>query len=97
MLAQWNDEEGKWYFSVIDVVAVLSGTERPRRYWNDLKKKLAKEGSQLSEKIGQLKMRAGDGKYYKTCADTEQLFRLIQAIPSPQAEPFKLLLSLCRK
>ena len=94
----WDDKEEKWYFSVIDVVAVLSGTERPRRYWNDLKKKLAKEGSQLSGKIGQLKMRASDGKLRLTdCADTEQLFRLIQAIPSPQAEPFKLLLSLCRK
>ena len=80
------------------MVAVLSGTERTRRYWNDLKKKLAKEGSQLSEKIGQLRMRAADGKYYKTdCADTEQLFHLIQAILSTQAEPFKLLLSLCRK
>ena len=92
--AQWNEEEEKWYFSVIDVVAVLSGTERPRRYWNDLKKKLAKEGSQLSGKIGQLKMRASDGKLRLTdCADTEQLFRLIQAIPSPQAEPFKLWLA----
>lgn len=87
----WDDEEEKWYFSIVDVVDVLSGSDRPRKYWSDLKSKLKKEGSQLSEKIGQLKMEAADGKFYKTdIADTEQLFRLIQSIPSPQAEPFKL-------
>lgn len=87
----WDDEEEKWYFSIVDVVEVLSGSDRPRKYWSDLKSKLKKEGSQLSEKIGQLKMEAADGKFYKTdIADTEQLFRLIQSIPSPQAEPFKL-------
>lgn len=87
----WNETEEKWYFSVTDVIEVLTGTDRPRKYWNDLKNKLRKEGSELSEKIGQLKMEASDGKSYKTdVAETEQLFRLIQIIPSPKAEPFKL-------
>jgi hypothetical protein len=87
----WNDEEEKWYFSVIDVIQVLTESERPRKYWSDLKSKLKKEGSQLSEKIGQLKLQSADGKFYNTdIADTEQLFRLIQSIPSPKAEPFKL-------
>lgn len=86
----WNEEEQKWYFSVIDVIEVLTETNRPRKYWNDLKMKLQKEGSQLSEKIGQLKMAAADGKMYATdVADTEQLLRLIQSVPSPKAEPFK--------
>ncbi len=86
----WSEEEQKWYFSIIDVIEVLTGTDRPRKYWNDLKSKLQKEGSQLSEKIGQLKMAAADGKMYATdVADTEQLLRLIQSIPSPKAEPFK--------
>ncbi len=87
----WNDEEEKWYFSVIDVIEVLTGTERPRKYWSDLKSKLIKEGSELSEKIGQLKMKAEDDKMRITdIADTEQVFRLIQSIPSRKAEPFKL-------
>lgn len=87
----WNDTEEKWYFSVIDVIEILTQTDRPRKYWSDLKSKLTKEGSELSEKIGQLKMKSSDGKFYKTdVADTEQLFRLIQSIPSPKAEPFKL-------
>jgi hypothetical protein len=87
----WNEEEEKWYFSVIDVIQILTETERPRKYWSDLKAKLNKEGSQLSEKIGQLKLLSSDGKYYNSdIADTEQLFRLIQSIPSPKAEPFKL-------
>ncbi len=86
----WSEEEQKWYFSVIDVIEVLTGTDRPRKYWSDLKSKLFKEGSQLSEKIGQLKMVAEDGKLRDTdVADTEQLLRLIQSIPSPKAEPFK--------
>ncbi len=90
----WNEEEEKWYFSIIDVIEALTGTDRPRKYWGDLKSKLKKEGSELSEKIGQLKMLSVDGKYYKTdVADTEQLFRLIQTIPSPKAEPFKLWLA----
>ena len=87
----WDEETEEWYFSIINVVEVLTDTDRPRKYWNDLKKKLQKEGSELSEKIGQLKMLASDGKKYKTdVANTDQLFRLIQSIPSPKAEPFKL-------
>lgn len=90
----WNEGKELWYISVIDVIEVLTGTDRPRKYWNDLKTKLKKEGSELSEKIGQLKMQSSDGKFYKTdVADTEQIFRLIQSIPSPKAEPFKLWLA----
>ncbi|MBR7001593.1 MAG: Bro-N domain-containing protein [Neisseriaceae bacterium] len=90
----WDNEQEKWYFAVVDIVAVLTGTDRPRKYWNDLKNKLLKEGSQLSDKIGQLKMQAADGKNYKTdVLDTENIFRLIQSIPSPKAEPFKLWLA----
>ena len=90
----WDEEKELWYISVIDVIEALTGTDRPRKYWNDLKTKLKKEGSELSEKIGQLKMRSSDGKFYKTdVADTEQIFRLIQSIPSPKAEPFKLWLA----
>jgi len=87
----WDEEEEKWYFSVVDVIEVLTDSDRPRKYWSDLKSKLTKEGSELSEKIGQLKIQSSDGKFYKTdVADTEQLFRLIQSVPSPKAEPFKL-------
>ena len=90
----WDSEHEKWYISIIDVIEALTDSERPRKYWNDLKTKLEKEGSQLSENIGQLKMQSSDGKFYKTdVADTEQLFRLIQSIPSPKAEPFKLWLA----
>ena len=86
----WNEKEEKWYFSVVDIVAILSGSSIPRRYWSDLKIKLKQEGSQLYEKIVQLKMRSSDGKYYLTeAADTETLLRIIQSIPSPKAEPFK--------
>ncbi len=86
----WVEDDEKWYFSIIDVIEILTNSDRPRKYWSDLKVKLKKEGSELSEKIGQLKMKATDGKAYKTdAADTEQLFRLIQSIPSPKAEPFK--------
>jgi len=91
---QWDENEEKWYISIIDVIEILTQSDRPRKYWSDLKTKLQKEGSELSEKIGQLKMKSSDGKFYKTdVADTEQLFRLIQSIPSPKAEPFKLLTS----
>ncbi len=85
----------EWWFSVVDVVGILSGSDRPRKYWADLKKKLAQEGySQLSEKIGQLKLESADGKKYETdCANTETLFRIIQTIPSPKAEPFKCWLA----
>src|SRR3990167_4529102 len=82
---------GEWWFSIIDVIEVLVGTERPRKYWNDLKKKLFEEGYvELSEKIGQLKLQASDGKFYETdCANTETMFRVVQSIPSPKVEPFK--------
>ena len=90
----WDSEQEKWFISIIDVIEILTETDRARKYWNDLKTKLKKEGSELSEKIGQLKMQSLDVKFYKTdVADTEQLFRLIQAIPSPKAEPFKLWLA----
>ena len=81
----------EWWFSIIDIIEALTGNERPRKYWNDLKKKLIKEGYiEVSEKIGQLKLQASDGKNYLTdCANTETLFRIIQTIPSPKAEPFK--------
>ena len=88
--AVWDDEAEKWYFSVIDVIQVLTESPRPRKYWNALKTKLKDEGSELSHNLGQLKMQASDGKMRATdVADTEQLFRLIQSIPSPKAEPFK--------
>lgn len=90
----WDDEQEKWFVSIIDVIEILTESDRPRKYWSDLKNKLTKEGSQLSEKIGQLKIMASDGKMRLTdVADTEQLFRLIQSIPSPKAEPFKLWLA----
>ena len=87
----WSDAERKWYFSITDIVTILTGNERPRRYWNDLKKKLTLEGyAEVSEKIGQLKLEASDGKRYLTdVADAETLLRIIQSIPSPKAEPFK--------
>lgn len=88
--AQWDAESEKWYFSVVDIIEVLTGTDRARKYWADLKKRLQSEGSELSEKIGQLKMLAPDGKMRLTdVADQEQMFRLIQSIPSPKAEPIK--------
>ena len=90
----WDAEQEKWYISIVDVIEILTGTDRPRKYWSDLKAKLKKEGSELSEKIGQLKLQSSDGKFYQSdVADTEQLFRLIQSIPSPKAEPFKLWLA----
>lgn len=90
----WDEKQEKWYFSIVDVIAALTGTDRPRKYWSDLKTKLKQEGSELSEKIGQLKMQSTDGKFYNTdVADTEQLLRLIQSVPSKKAEPFKLWLA----
>ena len=90
----WDSEQEKWYISIVDVIEVLTESANPRRYWSDLKIKLEKEGSQLYDKIVQLKMQSSDGKFYKTdVADVEQLFRLIQSIPSPKAEPFKLWLA----
>ncbi|MBU1102565.1 Bro-N domain-containing protein [Patescibacteria group bacterium] len=81
----------EWWFSIIDIIETLTNTGRPRKYWNDLKKKLLNEGYiQLSEKIGQLKLRSSDGKFYVTdCANTETMFRIIQSIPSPKVEPLK--------
>jgi len=88
--SHWDAEKEKWYFSVVDVIEVLTESPRPRKYWNAIKTKLLQEGSQLSQNMGQLKMQSEDGKMYSTdVADTEQLFRLIQSIPSPKAEPFK--------
>ncbi len=83
--------QNEWWFSIIDVIEALTGTDRARKYWADLKTKLIKEGFiQLSEKIGQLKLQASDGKLRETdCANTETLFRIIQTIPSSKAEPFK--------
>ena len=82
---------GEWWFSVIDIVDVLTASSAPKRYWSDLKRKLAKEGySELYDKIVQLKLVAADGKYYATdCANTETMFRIIQSIPSPKVEPLK--------
>ena len=86
----WNEENEQWYFSVIDVIEILTDSSIPKRYWSDLKKKLQAEGSDVYEKIVQLKMVALDGKKYATdCLDTQDLLRLIQSIPSPKAEPFK--------
>ncbi len=86
----WNDEEEKWYFSIVDVVEALTGSPNPRKYWSVLKTRLKAEGSQLATNCSQLKLQSADGKFYKTdVADTEQLLRLIQSIPSPKAEPFK--------
>lgn len=90
----WDSDKELWYFSVIDVIRVLTGSSIPRRYWSDLKIKLQKEGSEVYEKIVQLKMKASDGKYYITdVANTQVIFRIIQSIPSPNAEPFKLWLA----
>lgn len=90
----WDDDQEKWYFSIVDVVGVLTESENPNNYWKVLKSRLKKEGSELVTSCNQLKMQSSDGKHYKTdVADTEQLFRLIQSVPSPKAEPFKLWLA----
>ena len=86
----WDAEKETWYFSIIDVIEILTGSSIPKRYWSDLKKKLLKEGSEAYEKIVRLKILATDGKLRETdLADTETLLLLIQSIPSPKAEPFK--------
>jgi hypothetical protein len=86
--------ENQWFFSVVDIISVLTRSNRPRKYWDDLKRKLKLEGSQLSEKIGQLRMLSSDGKSYMTDVVTiSEAFRLIQSISSPKAEPFKLWLA----
>ena len=90
----WDNNKEDYYFSVVDVISALTGSDRPRKYWNDLKLKLKDEGSQLSEKIGQLKMKAQDGKFRETdTLDTKGILRLIESVPSPKAEPFKLWLA----
>lgn len=90
----WDAEKEKYFFSVVDVIKVLTDSENPRRYWSDLKRKLEAEGSELYAKIVQLKLPSSDGKKYLTdVADTEQVFRLIQSVPSKKAEPFKLWLA----
>jgi hypothetical protein len=90
----WDNAQEKWYFSIVDTIEVLTSSPNPRKYWSVLKTRLKKEGSQLATNCSQLKMQSADGKFYKTdVADTEQLFRLIQSIPSPKAEPFKLWLA----
>ncbi|MBQ5505676.1 MAG: Bro-N domain-containing protein [Prevotella sp.] len=87
----WDDEQEEWYFSIVDVCGVLTDSPNPRNYWKVLKHRLLKEGNQTVTNCNQLKLRADDGKMRMTdVADTEQLFRLIQSIPSPKAEPFKL-------
>ena len=87
----WDDEAEAWYFSIVDVVAALTDSPNPQVYWRVLKKRLKDEGNETVTNCNALKMRAADGKMRKTdCADTEQVFRLIQSIPSPKAEPFKL-------
>lgn len=94
----WDSETEEWYFSVVDVVAVLTDSPNPRKYWSVLKTRLKKEGSELATNCSQLKMLSADGKYYKTdVATTQQLFRLIQSIPSPKAEPFKLWMAQVAK
>ena len=90
----WDSEKEEYYFSVVDVVGALTESNRARKYWNDLKVKLNQEGSQLSEKIGQLKLKSKDGKFYNTdVLDTNGILRLIESIPSPKAEPLKLWLA----
>ena len=97
----WDDEQEKWYFSIVDVVAVLTDSvdyQTARNYWKVLKNRLSKEGNETVTNCNQLKMQAADGKMRLTdVADTEQLFRLIQSIPSPKAEPFKLWMAQTAK
>ena len=94
----WDDETEEWYFSIIDVIAVLTESDNPRKYWSVLKTRLKKEGNETATNCSQLKMPSLDGKMRLTdVATTEQLFRLIQSIPSPKAEPFKLWIAQIAK
>lgn len=94
----WDNQIDEWYFSVVDVIAVLTDSQNPNNYWKVLKNRLKKEGSELVTNCNQLKMPSSDGKMYKTdCMTTEQLFRLIQSVPSPKAEPFKLWMAQVAK
>lgn len=86
----WDDEQEKWYFSIIDIVGILTDSDNPRKYWSVLKTRLKKEGNETATNCSRLKMQAEDGKNrFTDVADTEQLFRIIQSIPSPKAEPIK--------
>ena len=86
----WNKDEEKYYISIVDLVGVLSESDRPRKYWSDLKSKLKQEGNEVSDKIGQLKLKSQDGKYRLTdVCDIEEMFRIIESIPSKNAEPIK--------
>ncbi len=90
----WDSDKEEYFFSVVDVIVALTKSDRPRKYWNDLKKKLENEGSELSERIGQLKLKSKDGKFYnQDVLDTKGILRLIESVPSPKAEPFKLWLA----
>jgi len=90
----WDEKKELWYFSIVDIVNALNASEDPRNYWKVLKNRLKQEGSEVVTKCNQLKMQAADGKFYLTnTADTETMFRIIQSIPSPKAEPFKLWLA----
>jgi len=91
---QWDNVKEKWFFSIVDIIGILTESSNPRKYWSVLKTRLKQEGSELTTKCSQLKMQSVDGKFYMTdVADTEQLLRLIQSIPSPKAEPFKVWLA----
>ena len=96
--AIWDDEQEEWYFSIVDVISILTDSPNPRKYWSVLKTRLKREGSELTTNCSQLKMQAADGKKYLTdVANTEQLFRLIQSVPSPKAEPFKFWIAQVAK
>ena len=96
--AIWDDEQEEWYFSIVDVISILTDSPNPRKYWSVLKTRLKRDGSELTTNCSQLKMQAADGKKYLTdVANTEQLFRLIQSVPSPKAEPFKLWIAQVAK
>ena len=96
--AIWDDEQEEWYFSIVDVISILTDSPNPRKYWSVLKTRMKREGSELTTNCSQLKMQAADGKKYLTdVANTEQLFRLIQSVPSPKAEPFKLWIAQVAK
>ena len=91
---EWDSEKEEWLFSIVDIIGVLTESPNPRNYWKVMKFRLQKENSQLVTNCNQLKLKSSDGKYYKTdVANTEQILRIIQSIPSPKAEPFKLWLA----
>ena len=96
--AIWDDAQEEWYFSIVDVISILTDSPNPRKYWSVLKTRMKREGSELTTNCSQLKMQAADGKKYLTdVANTEQLFRFIQSVPSPKAEPFKLWIAQVAK